>query len=277
MEQQEPNRKVGVSTSSGHVSLFCKTCRKNVPDISHWSKVHKVWQKARRARKKGSPRPSPKKRVRKNARYKKPSRREKRAMRALGEKYIPPMGGAMRRKHYRPIQPVRKNPSLHRKGWSTGNEKEVERNISVAKSKLKNGWKYHDVTQYLELMGWSSPDANLIATLASKGMRANPKRKTKRVKKARKRKTGFVIVRIGRKRYKCTRAELAQLIKNGYRPLRRNPRFVGGKGKMTAIEYKATDGAVYRHDFRKAKPFHVEKGALVASPISHSKEQGLLG
>jgi len=102
-----------------------------------------------------------------------------------------------------------------------------------------------------------------------KYVRANVKKKRKASKK--------ILIRIGRRLFKGTRAEANKLIKAGYRPLKKNPRFVGGKGSMTAIEYKGTDGAHYRHDFKQPRHFEVVGSELVAAPVAHSKTQGLTG
>lgn len=98
-------------------------------------------------------------------------------------------------------------------------------------------------------------------------------KKTKTKKKIQKK----VLIRIGRKLYKGTQTEVNKLIKAGYRKAKTNPRFIGGKGKMTAIEYKATDNALYRHDFKKPRKFNVVNGKLVAAPVPYSKDRGLLG
>jgi len=112
-------------------------------------------------------------------------------------------------------------------------------------------------------------------------IKPNPKKKTKKKKaikkKVKKKVEKKVIVRIGRKVYRATKAEVRKLIKAGYRVAKKNPCFVGGKGKMTAIEYKGTDNAFYRHDFKKPRQFEVKSGALVAVPVTHTKERGLLG
>lgn len=127
--------------------------------------------------------------------------------------------------------------------------------------------------------------SGIVRPLASKEIRkrehwkrgAIPLRKYVRANARKRKAPKKVLIRIGRRLFKGTRAEVNKLIKAGYRPLKKNPRFVGGKGSMTAIEYKGTDGAHYRHDFKQPRHFEVQGGALVASPVAHSKAQGLTG
>lgn len=90
------------------------------------------------------------------------------------------------------------------------------------------------------------------------------------------------IVVVNGKRYLASKSELAALVKKGFcvksrREIKNNPRYIGGRGKLLAVEYRGTDTAHYRHDFKEPKPFVVKQGHLIAAKVAHSKDRGLLG